>query len=156
MSRTYLTRDGFEKLRKELEYLQTVKRRQITNDIAHARSLGDLKENAEYHAAKEAQGLNEKKISELDAKLSVAEIIDNMDIASDEIRIGARAELLDIKTKEKVEFTLVSSEESNPSTGMISVVSPIGKALLGHKVGDIVEIKVPLGILQYKVVKISR
>jgi len=156
MGKIYLSREGYEKLRKELEYLKKVKRREISRDIEYARSLGDLKENAEYHAAKEAQGLNEKKIFELENKLSSVELMENLDISSDEIRIGAKVRLLDIDTNEEVEYKLVSSEESNPQEGLISVSSPIGKALLGHREGEVVEIKIPVGILNYKVLQISR
>ncbi len=156
MGKIYLSREGYEKLRKELEYLQKVKRREITCDIEHARSLGDLKENAEYHAAKEAQGLTEKKIFELENKLSSVELIEDLNISSDEIRIGAKARLLDTDTKEEAEYRLMSSEESNPREGLISVSSPIGKALLGHREGDVLEIKIPAGILHYKVLQISR
>ena len=156
MGRIYLSREGYEKLRKELEHLKKVKRREITRDIEYARSLGDLKENAEYHAAKEAQGLNEKKIHELENKLSSVELIENLNISPDEIRIGAKVHLLDKDTKEELEFTLVSSEESNSQEGLISVASPIGRALLGHRVGNILEIKIPAGILKYEVLQISR
>ncbi|MDP8234188.1 MAG: transcription elongation factor GreA [Candidatus Saelkia tenebricola] len=156
MGKIYLSREGHEKLRKELEYLQRTKRKEITRDIGHARSLGDLKENAEYHAAKEAQGLNEKKIYELENKLSSAELIEELNISSEEIRIGAKARLLDHDAQEECEYTLVSSEESNPQEGLISVNAPIGRALLGHRVGDVLEIKIPAGTLKYEVLQISR
>ena len=156
MSRVYLTREGYEKLRKELEYLKTVKRREISKAIEYARSLGDLKENAEYQAAKEAQALNEKKIHQLEQKLANAEIIDDMDIAKDEVRIGAKVKLLNLDTEEVEEYTLVSPEEAEPSQGLISVYSPIGKALLGHKKDDVLEIEVPAGVLKYKILDITR
>jgi transcription elongation factor GreA len=156
MRRVYLTREGYEKLRKELEYLKNVKRREISKTLEYARSLGDLKENAEYQAAKEAQALNEKKIQELEQKLASAEIIDDMDIARDEVRIGAKVKLMDLDTQEEEEYTLVSPEEADPSQGLISVYSPIGKALLGHKKGDVLEIKVPAGTLRYKILDITR
>jgi transcription elongation factor GreA len=111
--------------------------------LEYARSLGDLRENAEYQAAKEAQELNEKKIQELEYKLANAEIIEDLDIPKDEVRIGAKVKLLDLDTNEVEEYTLVSPDEAEPSQGLISVYSPIGKALLGHKVDDVVEIKVP-------------
>jgi transcription elongation factor GreA len=156
MKRIYLTREGYEKLRKELEYLKNVKRKEIAKALEYARSLGDLRENAEYQAAKEAQELNEKKIQELEYKLANAEIIEDLDIPKDEVRIGAKVKLLDLDTNEVEEYTLVSPDEAEPSQGLISVYSPIGKALLGHKVDDIVEIKVPAGILKYKILEITR
>lgn len=156
MRRVYLTREGYEKLRKELEYLKNVKRKEISKTLEYARSLGDLKENAEYQAAKEAQALNEKKIQELEQKLANVEIIDDMDIARDEVRIGAKVKLMDLDTTDKEEYTLVSPEEADPSQGLISVYSPIGKALLGHKKGDVLEIKVPAGTLRYKILDIAR
>jgi transcription elongation factor GreA len=156
MGRAYLSKKAYQRLQEELKQLKTVKRREISKDLEHARSLGDLKENTEYHAAKEAQGLNEKRIHELELKLSTAEIIDNLDILSDEIRIGASVKLLDLDDKEESVYRLVGADDSNPSEGLISVDSPIARALLGHKEGDQLEIKVPAGILRYKIVKISR
>ena len=156
MGITYLSREAYERLKEELKKLKYVKRRQISKDLEHARSLGDLKENAEYHAAKEAQGLNEKKIYEIEVKLSTVEFIDNLDISKDEIRIGAKVKLLDLNDKQESEYRLVGADESNPSEGFISVDSPIGRALLGHKRDDELDIKVPVGILRYRVIDISR
>ena len=156
MSITYLSKESYERLKEELKQLQTVKRRQISKDLEYARSLGDLKENAEYHAAKEAQGFNEKKAYEIELKLSEVEIIDNLNISSDEIRIGASVKLLDLDDKEESEYKLVGADDSNPSEGLISVDSPIGRALLGHKKDDELDIKVPAGVLRYKVIDISR
>ncbi|MDP8216670.1 MAG: transcription elongation factor GreA [Candidatus Kaelpia imicola] len=156
MGRTYLSREAYERFKEELKQLKSVKRRQISKDLEYARSLGDLKENAEYHAAKEAQGLNEKKIYEIEMKLSTVELIDNLDISKDEIRIGAKVKLLDLDDEQESEYRLVGADESNPSEGLISVDSPIGRALLGHKRDDKLDIKVPAGILKYKVIDISR
>ncbi|MDP8253612.1 MAG: transcription elongation factor GreA [Candidatus Kaelpia aquatica] len=156
MGITYLSKKAYEKLREELKHLKFVKRRQISKDLEHARSLGDLKENAEYHAAKESQGLNEKKIYEIEAKLSTVEFIDNLDISKDEIRIGAKVKLLDLGDKQECEYQLVGADESNPSEGFISVDSPIGRALLGHKREDELDIKIPAGVLKYRVIDISR
>ena len=156
MSITYLSKESYERLKEELKQLQTVKRRQISKDLEYARSLGDLKENAEYHAAKEAQGFNEKKAYEIELKLSEVEFIDNLNISSDEIRIGASVKLLDLDDKEESGYKLVGADDSNPSEGLISVDSPIGRALLGHKKDDELDIKVPAGVLRYKVINISR
>ncbi len=153
---THLTPEGYEKLRKELEHLKTVKRRELSKAISEARAHGDISENAEYDAAKEAQGLNEKKIAELEAKLSTAQILDNSEISSDEILIGATARLKDADSGEELEYTIVSEEEADFAENKISIQSPVGSALVGHKIGDLVEIQVPRGVLKYKVLKISR
>jgi len=152
----FLTREGYEKLSEELGQLKKIKRRDLAKAIAHARSLGDLKENAEYHAAKEAQAHNESKIAELEFKLSRTRIIDDEDIPKDEARIGAKVTLNDLDTDEKLEYTLVSEEEADYDQGKISLTSPVGKVLLGHKINDIVEVNVPAGVLKYKIIKITR
>lgn len=156
MSDVYLTRDGYEKLRKELEQLQNVKRREISKAIGEARAHGDLSENAEYTYAKEAQGMNEKKIAELQDKLSRAKLIDESAMAKDEILIGAIVKLKDLDSGEELKYTLVSEEEADFANNKISVTSPVGEALIGHKENDTVKIKVPAGTLRYKVLKIAR
>lgn len=154
--KAYFTKEGYDKLQKELEYLKNTKRKELSRAIGEARAHGDISENAEYEAAKEAQGLNEKKISELEASLATAQILDNESMTSDEVLIGATVKLKDAKSGEELEYTLVSEEEADYSAGKISVTSPVGGALINHKVGDTVEIKVPAGVLKYKVLKISR
>jgi len=154
MDKVYLTRAGYEKLVKELEYLKNVKRKEISAALEHARLLGDLRENAEYDAAKEALLQNEKRIQELEDKLSRAEIIDDIKKPKDIISISSRVKLLDLNTNEEIEYTLTSQDEADPLNGFISVDSPVGKVLLGKKEGDIVEIKIPAGILKYKIIKI--
>jgi len=156
MERVYLTRAGYEKLIEELEHLKKVKRKEISAAIEHARSLGDLKENAEYHSAKDALAANEARVSELEDKLSRVEIIEDNKIDIDKAYIGAKLKLLDLDTGDEIEYTLVGQEEANASEGLISVTSPIGKALLGHQEGDIVKVDAPAGILEYKIIKISR
>ena len=153
---SYFSKDGYEKLRKELENLKTTKRRELSKAIGEARAHGDISENAEYDAAKEAQGLNEKRISELEHKLATAQIIDEDRMTSDEILIGATVKLKDAKSGEEITYTLVAEEEASYEEGKISVSSPVGSGLLNHKEGETVEIKVPAGILKYKVIKISR
>lgn len=155
-SGSYLTKEGYEKLNKELEYLKTARRRALSKAIGEARAHGDISENAEYDAAKEAQGLNEKKIAELENKLATSQIIDEEQMASDQVLVGATVKLLDIKSGNEITYTLVAEEEADYSQGKISVSSPVGSGLLNHKEGDTVEIKVPAGILKYKVAKISR
>ncbi|MFH0855279.1 MAG: transcription elongation factor GreA [Candidatus Omnitrophota bacterium] len=155
MADLYLTKKGHQKLVEELEYLKTTKRRALSRAIGEARAHGDISENAEYDAAKDAQGLNEKRISELEEKLSGARILDE-NIPSDEVLIGARVRLKDLGTDEELEYTLVSAEEADYEQNKISVSSPIGSGLLNHKINEITEIKVPAGILRYKILKISR
>lgn len=152
----YLTRQGYEKLSEELEHLKMVKRRELSKAIGQARLHGDIGENAEYDVAKEAQALNEQKIAELDDKLSRARIIDDEDIPKDEVRIGAKVLLKDLDAKQELEYMLVSEEEADYEQGKISISSPVGKALLGHKEKETITIKIPVGILRYKILKISR
>ncbi|MBU0693490.1 MAG: transcription elongation factor GreA [Candidatus Omnitrophica bacterium] len=156
MDRVYLSKDGYEKLVKEVEYLKHIKRKEIVTALSHARSLGDLKENAEYHAAKEALAVNEGRIRELEDKLSRAEIIEETAVSKDKIYIGGKVKLVDLDNDEELEYALVGEEEANPLSGLISVTSPVGKALLGHKQGDVVEINVPAGMLRYRVIEILR
>lgn len=152
----YLTHEGYEKLRRELENLKNTKRKELSKAIAEARAHGDISENAEYSYAKEAQALNEKKIAELEDKLSRAKLIDESAMSKDEILIGATVKLKDTDSGEEIEYTLVSEEEADYSTGRISITSPVGEALLGHKENETVSIKVPAGTLRYKIVKIAR
>jgi len=152
----YLTRQGYEKLRERLEYLKTVCRREIVEELSKAIAQGDLSENAEYDAAKEAQAQNEISIAELEKKLTGARIIDEENIPIDEVRIGATVKLKDLGSGKELQYFLVSEVEADYSQGRISISSPVGKGLLGHKENDIVQIKVPAGILRYKILKISR
>ena len=153
---SHLTREGYEKLRKELEQLKTVKRREISKAIGAARAHGDISENAEYDAAKDAQGLNEKKIAELEHKLATAQMIDEDNMSKDEVLIGATVKLKDLKSDREIVYTVVSEEEANFSEGKISISSPVGSGLMNHKKGDTVEITVPAGVLKYKILDIDR
>ncbi len=152
----YLTRDGYEKLRKELEYLKKVKRKEFAKAIGEARAHGDISENAEYDAAKERQGLNEKKIAEIEQKLAHARILDHEEISSDEVLIGATVKLKDLDSGKELEYMLVAEEEADYSQNKISVNSPVALGLLNHKANETVKIKVPAGILTYKILKIMR
>ncbi len=151
-----MSREGFEKLLKELEYLKTVKRREIAEDIGKARAFGDLKENAEYDAAKNNQALNESRIATTSDKLARVQIIDESKIAKDQVFIGAKVLLKDLKNQEEFTYSIVPQDEADFDEGRISVTSPIAKGLLGLRVGEQAEIKIPAGILKYKVLKISR
>ncbi|MDD5478027.1 MAG: transcription elongation factor GreA [Candidatus Omnitrophica bacterium] len=151
----YLTQEGYEKLSSQLEQLKTVKRRQLSKAVGEARSHGDISENAEYDAAKDAQAHNEKQIMELEGKLARVRILDK-NIPNDEVLIGATVKLKDMDTDEELEYTLVSELEADYNQNKISVSSPVGQGLLGHKENEIAEIKIPAGILKYKIIKISR
>lgn len=156
MEKVYLTKEGLEKLRNELEYLKTVKRREIAKQLEFARSYGDLRENSEYEAAKHELSLNETKIKELENKLARAEIIEtaNRDTGG-KIFIGSKVTLYDIEYEEEVVYELTGSEEADPTKGRISVESPVGKALLSRTVNETIEIKAPRGILRYKILDVN-
>ncbi len=151
-----MTPDGFEKFKKDLEVLKTAKRREIAEDIARARAFGDLKENAEYDAAKNSQAMNERRIAEMEGKIDHIQIIDESKIPKDQVFIGATVLLKDLKNQEEFSYSIVPQDEADFDAGKISVSSPIAKGLLGLKVGAVAEIKIPAGILKYKVLKISR
>ncbi len=156
MQEIYLTGKGHEKLVQELDFLKNTKRRQLTKAVAEARAHGDISENAEYDAAREAQASNEKNIAELEYKLGHARIIDDENMPKDEVLIGAIVTLKDLDSQEVLEYTLVSELEADFAAGKISVTSPVGAALLNHKEKEVVQIKVPAGVLKYEIVKIAR
>ncbi len=153
---TYLTREGHEKLLEQLDSLMKVKRRELSKAIQEARAHGDISENAEYDAAKDAQALNEKRIADMQAVMSRARILDDQDIRTDEVAIGATVELKDLNTGREFRYTLLSEAEADFEQGKISITSPVGDGLLGHKEDETIEINVPAGVLKYKILKISR
>ena len=152
----FLTQEGYEKLKGKLDYLKTTKRREIAKQLEKARAMGDLSENAEYDAAKEAQAHCEKEIRELEDKLGRARIIEHENIPKDKVYIGAKVKLRDEDSQEEMTYCLVSPPEADYALNKISIESPIGKALLGRKVDDLVPIKVPAGELTYRILDISR
>ena len=156
MEKVYLSRKGYEDLKKELAYLKNEKRPSVSKKIELAREHGDLKENAEYHAAREEQGLTEARISELSDKLARVQTIDDQDISTDAVYVGATVTLLDKDMDTEIVYMLVSEDEANFAEGKISISSPVGKALLGNRVGDFVEIKVPIRMIVYEILKIER
>ncbi len=151
----YLSQEGYDKLKKELEELKSVKRPEIAQKISDARDFGDLRENAEYHAAKEAMALLENRIAQLEETLRRAKIINKKDLSDDQVSIYTTVLLKDLVRNQEVQYTLVSPEESDFKQKKISTTSPVGKALLGKKVGDVVEIQVPAGTLRYEVLEIK-
>ncbi len=153
---TYLTQEGLDKLRKELDHLKRVERPAISQQIAEARDKGDLSENAEYDAAKEAQGLLELKISKLEATLSDAVVIDESKLDTDKVLILSKVKLKNQANGMEFEYTIVPENEADLKAKKISVESPIGKGLLGKKQGDLAEIQIPNGIVRFEVLAISR
>jgi transcription elongation factor GreA len=152
---SYITEEGLAKLKKELEQLTTVDRPAISQQIAEARDKGDLSENAEYDAAKEAQGLLEMRIAKLEDIIANARIIDESKIDTSQVQILNRVKIKNKANNKMVEYTLVSESESDIKNGKISVGTPIAKGLLGKKVGDVVDIKVPSGLMSFEILEIS-
>lgn len=151
-----LTQEGYNNLERELEHLRTEKRAEIAERIKTALGFGDLSENSEYDEAKTAQTENETKIAELETKLRHAKIIDEKDIDTKTIQIGNKVKLYDVEFKEEVEYTIVGSTEVNLVENKISNESPLGKALMGAKKGDTVEVEAPEGIIQYNILSINK
>ena len=154
MQRVPMTREGYDRLREELERLVRVERPKNIKDIEEARAHGDLSENAEYHAAKERQSFIAGRIRELEGKVAKAQIIDPSCIKQSNVAFGARVKVYDIDTDEEKEFTLVGPDEADAKNGRISVTSPVGKALIGKGVGDAGTIKAPARTMEYEIVEI--
>jgi transcription elongation factor GreA len=153
---SYITEEGLDKLKEELDYLTSVERPAISRLIADAREKGDLAENAEYHAAKEAQGMLEMKIFRLEEMISRARIIDESRIDTSKVQILNKVKIKNLVTNRIMEYLLVSETEADLKTGKLAVNSPIAEGLLGRKVGDIVEINVPSGLMTFEILGISR
>jgi transcription elongation factor GreA len=153
---TYYTEEGLKKLKDELHELETFERPRVSQQIAEARDKGDLSENAEYDAAKEAQGLLEMKISQLKTLISTARVLDDTDMDTSKALILSKVKIKNLKNGMEVQYTLVAENEANLKDKKISVDSPIGKGLLGHKVGDIADVQTPGGIIQFEIMEISR
>ena len=152
---TYLTQDGLNKLKKELERLMNVERPKISKQIGEAIEKGDISENAEYDAAKDAQGMLEAKIAALKSKVASARILDESKIDTSKVQILNKVTILNKKNNTKMQYTLVPESEANLKEGKLSVQTPIAKGLIGKVVGDVVEIKVPSGIIPFEIVEIS-
>ena len=155
MATTYMTAEGLQKLKEELQYLESVERPRVIAAIAEAREKGDLSENAEYDAAKEEQGILESKIALIKSTLADARIIDENDINTDEVQILTKVRVQNMKTGQEKVYQLVTEGEANILEGKIATTTPIAKGLLGKKVGDIAEVVVPVGKLQFKILEIS-
>jgi transcription elongation factor GreA len=155
MATTYMTAEGLQKLKDELQFLESIERPRVIAAIAEAREKGDLSENAEYDAAKEEQGVLESKIALIKSKIIDARIIDENDINTDEVQILTKVRVLNLKTNQEKIYQLVTEGEANVAEGKLATTTPIAKGLLGKKVGDIAEVVVPAGKLQFKVLEIS-
>ncbi len=150
----YLTKEGHDKLRAELDDLKGRGRQQAARDIAEAREKGDLSENAEYHAAKDAQGLLEAKINELERALLNVRILDAADVDTSEVRLLTSVKILNKKTGKGMTYTIVGQAEANLKEKKISVTSPIGAGLLGKKVGEVAKIEIPAGVMEFEILEI--
>ncbi|MGE5497910.1 MAG: transcription elongation factor GreA [Syntrophothermus sp.] len=150
----YLTKERLMELEKELTELKTVGRQQIAQKIAEARSHGDLSENAEYDAAKEEQGLFELRISKLENILSRVRLIDTTNMPKDQVHILSRVQVKNLSNQQIFDYLLVSPEEADFQAGKLSITSPVGQSLMGKKVGEIVKVKAPAGLLEYEILSI--
>ncbi len=151
-----LTYEGLRKLEDELQDLKVVKRKEVAQKIKEAREQGDLSENAEYDAAKDEQRDIEARIEELEKILKNAEVVDEEEVDLDKINVGCKVKILDIEFNEELEYKVVGSTEANSLTGKISNESPVGRAIIGAKIGDVVTVETPAGELQYKILEIQR
>jgi len=155
MGVSYYSKEGLEKLKKELEHMKSVERPRISQQIAEARDKGDLSENAEYDAAKEAQGLLEMKISKLEETLSNARLMDNSKIDTSKVMVLATVTIKNLRNQAQMTYTLVSESEADLKKGKISISSPIGKGLSGKKVGETAEIQTPAGKMEFEILDIK-
>lgn len=155
MAVSYVTEEGLNKMKEELKHLETVERPAVSRQIAEARDKGDLSENAEYDAAKEAQGLLEMKISLLKEKIVNARLIDESRLGTDNVQILNKVQIKNMKNNQVMTYTLVSEHEANLKEGKLAINTPIAQALLGKKVGDVVEVTVPAGKIPFEIIDIS-
>ena len=155
MKEVILTPEGYKKLQQEIEYLSNDKRREVADRIRIAREFGDISENAEYDDAKNEQALLEHRIATLEERLRDARVINKKDVAKDVVSVGSKVKLRDVAAKQTVEYYIVGSAEANPSQNKLSNESPVGKAIIGHKKGDVVEVSAPRGALKFKILEIK-
>jgi transcription elongation factor GreA len=150
-----LTPEGHTKLKEEIEYLSTAKRREVAERIKQAREFGDIQENSEYDDAKNEQAMLEHRIAMLEERIKNARVIEARDVTTDVVSVGTRVRLRDVDAKETIEYTIVGSAEANPAEYKLSNESPVGKAIIGHKKGETVEVAAPRGALKYKIMDIK-
>ncbi len=156
MKEVILTPEGYEKLKQEIEVLSNDRRREVADRIRVAREFGDISENAEYDHAKNEQAMLEHRIMQLEERLLAARVIDKKEISKDAVSIGSRVKLRDVEAKKTVEYHIVGSAEANPGENKLSNESPVGKAILGHKKGETVEVATPRGSLKFKILEIAK
>ena len=155
MKEVILTPEGHKKLQAEIEYLSSEKRREVAERIRIAREFGDITENAEYDDAKNEQALLEHRIATLEERLRDARVITKKDVAKDVVSVGSKVRLRDVSAKQTVEYRIVGSAEANPAENKLSNESPVGKAIIGHKKGETVEVAAPRGSMKYKILEIK-
>ncbi|HSC90976.1 MAG TPA: transcription elongation factor GreA [Gaiellaceae bacterium] len=155
MKEVILTPEGYERLKDEIQYLSTEKRREVADRIRTAREFGDIAENAEYDDAKNEQALLEHRIAQLEERLLHARVITKKEISSDVVSIGSRVKLRDVDAKQTIEYRIVGSAEANPAENKLSNESPVGKAIIGKKKGETVEVAAPRGTLKFKIMDIA-
>ena len=155
MKDVILTPEGYEKLKQEIEYLSNDKRREVADRIRVAREFGDIAENAEYDDAKNEQALLEHRIATLEERLRNARVIDKKDVAKDVVSIGSKVKLRDLDAKQTIEYRIVGSAEANPAENKLSNESPVGKAIIGKKKGETVEVTAPRGAMKFKILEIK-
>ncbi|TMJ94364.1 MAG: transcription elongation factor GreA [Actinobacteria bacterium] len=155
MKETVLTPDGSRKLREEIERLSTVKRREVAERIKQAREFGDIAENSEYDDAKNEQAMLEHRIAQLEERLATARVIEANEIPSGVVAVGRKVRLKDMAANETIEYSIVGSAEANPAENKLSNESPVGRAIIGKKKGEIVEVAAPRGSLKYKIIDIK-
>ena len=155
MKEVILTPEGFKKLKEEIEHLSTVRRREIAERIRVAREFGDIAENAEYDTAKNEQAMLEARIAKLEERLAGARVIEKREISKDVVSVGAVVRLRDVDAKQTVEYYIVGSAEANPAEHKLSNESPVGKAIMGKKKGEVVEVSAPRGALKFKIMEIK-
>lgn len=151
-----MTAEGLKKLEDELEELKVVRRKEVAEKIKQALAFGDLSENSEYDEAKNEQAQVEARIVQIEGTLKIARVVDDSEISTDAVGIGTRVKLLDVEFEDEEEYSIVGSSEADPSQNRLSYESPVGKALMGKKAGDIVEVDAPAGKIQFKILEISR
>ena len=151
-----LTNEGLQNYEKELEHLKTFERKEIAEKIKVARSFGDLSENSEYDEAKNEQAMIEARIAEIEAILKNAQIIDESELTNEHIHIGSKVKVHDFDFDEDIEYQIIGSGEADPFNGKLSDESPVGSALIGHKVGDVVEVNTPDGTVKFEILEISK
>ena len=155
MKDVLLTPEGLDRLKVELDTLRTDKRREVAERIAHAREFGDIAENSEYDDAKNEQAMVEQKIAQLEERMRDARVISKKDIAKDVVSVGSKVKLRDVAAKETVEYHIVGSAEANPAENKLSNESPVGKAIIGKKKGETVEVAAPRGSMKYKIMDVK-